>query len=57
MSQKIILTGDRTSGSLHLGHYFGSLVNRKKYENEYETFIMAADVQTLTDNFENPEKV
>lgn len=57
MAQKIILTGDRTSGALHLGHYFGSLVNRKKYENEYETFIMAADVQTLTDNFENPEKV
>jgi len=57
MSKKIILTGDRTSGALHLGHYFGSLINRKKYENEYETFIMAADVQTLTDNFENPAKV
>jgi len=57
MPKKIILTGDRTTGPLHIGHYFGSLINRKRYENEYQTFIMAADVQALTDNYDNPEKV
>jgi tryptophanyl-tRNA synthetase len=56
-SQKIVLTGDRTSGPLHIGHYFGSLLSRKELEKEHEVFIMAADVQTLTDNFKNPEKV
>lgn len=53
----IVLTGDRTSGSLHLGHYFGSLQNRKLLEKDHEVYIMAADVQTLTDNFQDPEKV
>jgi tryptophanyl-tRNA synthetase len=55
--KKIVLTGDRTSGPLHIGHYFGSLLNRKELEKEHEVYIMAADVQTLTDNFDNPEKV
>lgn len=54
---KRILTGDRPTGKLHLGHYVGSLKNRVKLQNEYDTFIMVADVQALTDNFENPEKV
>jgi tryptophanyl-tRNA synthetase len=54
---KVILTGDRPTGALHIGHYFGSLVNRKKYQNEFETFIMVADIQALTDNWDNPEKV
>jgi tryptophanyl-tRNA synthetase len=54
---KRILTGDRTSGRLHLGHYLGSLKNRVKLQDEYETFVMEADVQTLTDNFDHPEKI
>lgn len=57
MEQKRILTGDRPTGKLHIGHYFGSLKNRVKLQNEYETFIEVADVQALTDNFNNPEKV
>lgn len=52
-----ILTGDRPTGKLHLGHYVGSLQNRVKFQDEYETFIMIADVQALTDNFDNPQKV
>ncbi len=57
MEKKRILTGDRPTGKLHIGHYFGSLVNRVKLQNEYETYILIADVQALTDNFNNPEKV
>ena len=52
-----IVTGDRPTGRLHIGHYFGSLQNRVKMQEEYETFILVADVQALTDNFNNPEKV
>lgn len=54
---KRILTGDRPTGKLHLGHYVGSLANRVKLQDEYEQFVMIADVQALTDNFENPQKV
>ena len=59
MSKKIILTGDRPTGQLHIGHYVGSLRNRVELQNsgEYETFIMIADAQALTDNAKNPEKV
>jgi tryptophanyl-tRNA synthetase len=53
--QKRILTGDRPTGRLHLGHYAGSLVNRVKLQNDYETYILLADVQALTDNYERPE--
>ena len=56
-NSKRILTGDRPTGKLHIGHYFGSLQNRVKLQNEYETFIEVADVQALTDNFNNPQKV
>ena len=56
-SSKRILTGDRPTGRLHIGHYFGSLQNRVKLQDEYESFIEIADVQALTDNFNNPEKV
>jgi len=52
-----ILTGDRPTGKLHIGHYFGALENRVKMQDEYETFVIVADVQALTDNFTNPEKV
>ena len=54
-TQKRILTGDRPTGQLHLGHYVGSLQNRVKLQHEYETYILIADVQALTDNFETPE--
>jgi tryptophanyl-tRNA synthetase len=50
-----ILTGDRPTGKLHLGHYVGSLQNRVKLQHEYETYVLLADVQALTDNFERPE--
>jgi tryptophanyl-tRNA synthetase len=58
--EKIILTGDRPTGRLHVGHYVGSLRRRVELQNsgEYKKiFIMIADAQALTDNFENPEKV
>lgn len=57
---KIILTGDRPTGRLHVGHYIGSLLRRVELQDsgEYKkTFIMIADAQALTDNIENPEKV
>lgn len=56
-NRKNILTGDRPTGKLHLGHYFGSLKNRVELQDKYNTYIIIADVQALTDNFENPEKV
>ena len=55
--KKRILTGDRPSGALHIGHYAGSLKNRVALQDEYEQFILIADVQALTDNAENPQKV
>ncbi len=59
MSKKRILTGDRPTGKLHIGHYFGSLKTRVQMQDnpDYEMFILIADVQALTDNFNNPEKV
>ena len=57
---KVILTGDRPTGKLHLGHYVGSLKRRVELQNsgEYEKiFIMIADAQALTDNADNPEKI
>lgn len=56
-NKKRILTGDRPSGALHIGHYAGSLKNRVALQDEYESFILIADVQALTDNAENPQKV
>ncbi len=58
-SKKIILTGDRLTGKLHIGHYVGSLKNRVQLQNtgDYETFIMIADMQALTDNARDPEKI
>ncbi|MBR6016253.1 MAG: tryptophan--tRNA ligase, partial [Prevotella sp.] len=58
--KKIILTGDRPTGKLHLGHYIGSLRRRVELQNagDYEKmFVFMADVQALTDNAENPEKL
>jgi tryptophanyl-tRNA synthetase len=55
--KQTILTGDRPTGPLHLGHFVGSLQNRVALQHEYETFVLIADVQALTDNAEHPEKV
>jgi tryptophanyl-tRNA synthetase len=55
--KKRILTGDRPTSPLHLGHYVGSLKNRVRLQDEYDTYILIADVQALTDNFEHPEKL
>ena len=59
MPKKRILTGDRPTGRLHIGHYFGSLKKRVELQEnpEYDPYILIADVQALTDNFNNPEKV
>ncbi len=57
-NKKITLTGDRPTGKLHLGHYVGSIQNRIKLQEESDqAFYMIADVQALTDNADNPEKV
>ena len=57
--KKRLITGDRPTGRLHIGHYFGSLKKRVEMQNsgEYDPYILIADVQALTDNFNNPEKV
>ncbi len=59
MEKKRILTGDRPTGKLHIGHYFGSIRKRVEMQNsgKYDMYILIADVQALTDNFNNPEKV
>lgn len=57
MEKKRILTGDRPTGQLHLGHYVGSLQNRIHLQDIYDQYVMIADVQALTDNFEQPEKI
>lgn len=55
--KKTILTGVRPTGNLHLGHYFGAVCNWVKLQDDYECFFEIADVQALTDNFNNPDKV
>ena len=58
--EKIILTGDRPTGRLHIGHYVGSLRRRVELQNSGEfdkIFVMIADAQALTDNADNPEKI
>ncbi len=59
MAKKVILTGDRPTGKLHLGHYVGSLKNRVMLQNsgEYDVYVFIADLQALTDNARNPEKI
>lgn len=59
MAKGILLTGDRPTGKLHIGHYIGSLKNRVKLQNsgKYDPYIMIADTQALTDNARNPEKI
>jgi len=55
--KKRILTGDRPTGKLHLGHYVGSLANRVKLQHDYESFIIIADVQALTTHWEKDENL
>ena len=58
--EKIVLTGDRPTGKLHIGHYVGSLRRRVELQNSGlfdKIFIFEADAQALTDNIDNPEKV
>ena len=57
MGKKTILTGLRPTGNLHLGHYFGALTNWVKLQDTYNSYFEIADVQALTDNFNNPAKV
>jgi tryptophanyl-tRNA synthetase len=57
MQQPVILTGDRPTGPLHLGHFVGSLRNRVAYQHDYRQFVMLADAQALTDNMDDLGKV
>src|SRR3990167_4714228 len=57
MKKDIILTGDRPTGPLHLGHYIGSLKSRLDLQDTYEQYVMIADAQALTDHASEPEKV
>ncbi|OAT54809.1 tryptophan--tRNA ligase [Providencia heimbachae] len=56
-SKTIILTGDRPTGPLHLGHYVGSLRQRVALQNDYQQFVLVADLQGLTDNGSDPQKI
>lgn len=55
--QKIVLTGDRPTGKLHLGHYAGSLKSRVTLQEDHEQYVMIADAQALTDHYDHPDKV
>lgn len=55
--EKVVLTGDRPTGPLHLGHYVGSLANRIVLQDQYKQYVMLADLQAMTDNYDNPDKV
>ena len=59
MSKPIILTGDRPTGKLHIGHYVGSLKNRVllQEENKYDMFVFLADQQALTDHAKDPQTI
>ena len=56
-NKSIVLTGDRITGPLHLGHYIGSLQQRVEFQNKATQYILMADMQGLTDNGSTPEKV
>lgn len=57
MKKKIILTGDRPSGRLHLGHFVGSLKNRVELQDKYQQYVMIADLQALTDHADDPKSI
>lgn len=52
-----MLTGDRVTGKLHLGHYVGSLQNRVMLQDKYDSYILLADVQALTTHFDRPDSI
>ena len=56
-NKSIILTGDRPTGPLHLGHYVGSLRQRAILQHDYQQFVLVADLQGLTDNGSDPQKI
>ena len=56
MTRPVILTGDRTTGALHIGHYAGSLLNRLRFQETHEQFLLLADTQALTDNDARPRQ-
>ena len=55
-TRPVILTGDRTTGPLHLGHYVGSLKNRVTLQTTHQQYLLLADAQALTDNAHNPSR-
>lgn len=55
--KQVILTGDRPTGPLHLGHYVGSLASRLRLQHEYETYLLVADLQALTDHADEPARI
>lgn len=55
--KEVLLTGDRPTGPLHLGHYVGSLAARVRLQDEYESYLMIADAQALTDHADDPPKI
>lgn len=57
VARPVALTGDRPTGALHLGHYVGSILTRKKLQNSHHSLVMVADTQALTDNAKTPQKV
>jgi len=57
LTRERIVTGDRTTGKLHIGHYVGSLKNRVELQTQYETFVILADVQALTTHFDRPHEL
>lgn len=57
MEKENLLTGDRPTGKLHIGHYIGSLKKRVEIQNQFNSYIMIADQQALTDNAKNPKKI
>lgn len=57
ITKPVILTGDRTTGPLHIGHYAGSLRNRLRFQDSHEQYLLLADMQALTDNAHDPAKV
>lgn len=56
-TRPVVLTGDRTTGSLHLGHYVGSLKRRLKLQEDHRQFLLLADAQALTDNVDDPARI
>ena len=57
LTKPVVLTGDRTTGPLHVGHYAGSLRSRVQLQDSHEQFLLLADAQALTDNADDPARI